>query len=109
MTEKLICITLTDRRAKLVENTLNSIEGIHCNEVQGAMYAFPRVSNSLFCQSPCRPEYSIHDGECIPPTGTYLFIYLVNLEVVKGIIAVLFGIILSYESAVSIDVQYEPI
>ena len=31
------------RRAKLVENTLNSIEGIHCNEVQGAMYAFPQV------------------------------------------------------------------
>lgn len=32
------------KRAKLVENTLNSIEGIHCNEVQGAMYAFPQVT-----------------------------------------------------------------
>lgn len=31
------------KRAKLVEDTLNSIPGIHCNEVQGAMYAFPRV------------------------------------------------------------------
>ena len=35
--------SLVRRRAKLVENTLNSIEGIHCNEVQGAMYAFPQV------------------------------------------------------------------
>jgi hypothetical protein len=108
MTEKLIFITLTDRRAKLVENTLNSIEGIHCNEVQGAMYAFPRVSYSLFCQSPCRPEYSIHDRECIPPTGTCLF-FKVNLGVVKGIIAVLFCIIIPYESAISSDVEYEPI
>jgi len=30
-------------RAKLVADTLNSIEGISCNTVQGAMYAFPRI------------------------------------------------------------------
>merc|ERR1739838_698578 len=30
-------------RAKLVADTLNSIEGITCNTVQGAMYAFPQV------------------------------------------------------------------
>eukprot|EP00092_Neocalanus_flemingeri_P019799 GFUD01021443.1.p1 GENE.GFUD01021443.1~~GFUD01021443.1.p1 ORF type:complete len:501 (-),score=161.84 GFUD01021443.1:155-1657(-) len=31
-------------RAKLVADTLNSIEGISCNTVQGAMYAFPCIS-----------------------------------------------------------------
>jgi len=31
------------RRAKLVADTLNSIEGITCNTVQGAMYAFPQI------------------------------------------------------------------
>jgi len=30
-------------RAKLVADTLNSIEGISCNTVQGAMYAFPQI------------------------------------------------------------------
>jgi alanine transaminase len=31
------------RRAEMVANTLNTIEGFHCNPVQGAMYAFPKV------------------------------------------------------------------
>ena len=31
-------------RAKLVAETFNSIEGFTCQTVQGAMYAFPRVS-----------------------------------------------------------------
>jgi len=31
-------------RARLVADTLNSIEGISCNTVQGAMYAFPSIS-----------------------------------------------------------------
>ncbi|CAB3384810.1 Hypothetical predicted protein [Cloeon dipterum] len=31
-------------RAKMVADTFNSIDGIHCNPVQGAMYAFPRIS-----------------------------------------------------------------
>jgi len=30
-------------RAKLVADTLNGIEGITCNTVQGAMYAFPNI------------------------------------------------------------------
>ena len=30
-------------RAKLVADTFNSIEGMKCNQVTGAMYAFPRV------------------------------------------------------------------
>lgn len=37
---------LTDlkAKAKLVADTLNSIEGITCNKVAGAMYAFPRLT-----------------------------------------------------------------
>ena len=31
-------------RAKLVADTFNSIDGFTCQTVQGAMYAFPRVS-----------------------------------------------------------------
>jgi len=31
-------------RAKLVADTLNGIEGFSCNTVQGAMYAFPRIT-----------------------------------------------------------------
>ena len=30
-------------RAKMVADTLNSIPGISCNTVQGAMYAFPQI------------------------------------------------------------------
>lgn len=30
-------------KATLVTETFNSIEGIKCNPVQGAMYAFPRI------------------------------------------------------------------
>lgn len=32
-------------RAKLVADTFNSIPGMSCNPVQGAMYAFPQVCN----------------------------------------------------------------
>lgn len=32
-----------NKRAKMVADTFNSIPGISCNAVQGAMYAFPQV------------------------------------------------------------------
>lgn len=35
------------QRAKLVADTFNSIDGFSCNTVQGAMYAFPRVSHAF--------------------------------------------------------------
>lgn len=31
-------------KAKLVTELLNKIEGIECNPVQGAMYAFPKIT-----------------------------------------------------------------
>ncbi|XP_076837655.1 alanine aminotransferase 2-like isoform X2 [Brachyhypopomus gauderio] len=38
--------TLSDlaRKAKLTEEILNTVPGISCNPVQGAMYSFPRIS-----------------------------------------------------------------
>lgn len=30
-------------KARLTEQTLNSVPGIKCNPVQGAMYAFPQI------------------------------------------------------------------
>lgn len=35
-------------RAKMVAETFNSIEGVSCNKVQGAMYAFPKVRTFYF-------------------------------------------------------------
>ncbi len=31
-------------RAKMVHEILNTIEGVTCNEVMGAMYAFPKIA-----------------------------------------------------------------
>jgi len=31
-------------RARLIEQGLNAVPGIHCNAVAGAMYAFPRIT-----------------------------------------------------------------
>jgi len=41
--EKQETLDLLKKKAKLVAETFNSIPGIHCNEVMGAMYAFPRI------------------------------------------------------------------
>jgi len=79
------------RRAKLVADTLNSIEGITCNTVQGAMYAFPRihlpekaVAAAAEAGQPADVFYAFHlleaTGICIIPgsgfgqfPGTYHF------------------------------------
>eukprot|EP01023_Acetabularia_acetabulum_P009420 TRINITY_DN14221_c0_g1_i2.p1 TRINITY_DN14221_c0_g1~~TRINITY_DN14221_c0_g1_i2.p1 ORF type:complete len:486 (-),score=93.32 TRINITY_DN14221_c0_g1_i2:432-1889(-) len=34
------------RRAKMLTEGLNNMEGVSCNEVQGALYAFPRITMS---------------------------------------------------------------
>lgn len=31
------------KKAKLTEDMFNKVPGIHCNPLQGAMYAFPRI------------------------------------------------------------------
>lgn len=32
------------KKAMLTTEVLNSMEGVKCNEVQGSMYAFPRIT-----------------------------------------------------------------
>jgi aspartate/methionine/tyrosine aminotransferase len=41
--EKKAVLQSLAERAKMVAETFNSIEGVSCNKVQGAMYAFPKV------------------------------------------------------------------
>jgi len=41
--EKTTVLDSLKERAQLIANTLNSFEGFSCNEVQGAMYAFPQI------------------------------------------------------------------
>lgn len=44
MNEKNAVLSSLAQRAKMVADRLNNMPGITCNTVQGAMYAFPRVS-----------------------------------------------------------------
>lgn len=44
--EKESVLQSLNERAKMVADTFNSIPGISCNTVQGAMYAFPQVQFS---------------------------------------------------------------
>jgi len=78
-------------RAKLVADTLNSIPGISCNTVQGAMYAFPQIqfpekalAAAAEAGQPADVFYAFHlleaTGICIIPgsgfgqqPGTYHF------------------------------------
>jgi alanine transaminase len=41
--EKTSVLQSLSERAGMIANTFNSIPGIKCNPVQGAMYAFPQV------------------------------------------------------------------
>jgi len=41
--EKQATLDLLKKKAELVANTFNSIPGIKCNKVTGAMYAFPKI------------------------------------------------------------------
>ena len=50
-------------KARMVTETLNKIEGITCNEVAGAMYAFPRIY---------LPEKAIEAAK------VFLFLFLVS-------------------------------
>uniref|UniRef100_H2TVB7 alanine transaminase n=1 Tax=Takifugu rubripes TaxID=31033 RepID=H2TVB7_TAKRU len=42
--ERTATLSVLAEKAKLTEQVLNTVEGIRCNPVQGAMYSFPRIS-----------------------------------------------------------------
>lgn len=62
------------RKAKLVADTLNSVEGVSSNQVAGAMYAFPRLS---------LPERAIREAESLnyAPDFYYALQFLENYGV----------------------------
>lgn len=65
------------RRAKLVASTLGSLDGVHCNEVEGAMYAFPRL---------LLPQKAIDDSE--KQGNPADFMYCMELLKKTGIVTV---------------------
>lgn len=58
--EKTAVLQSFKERAKLVAETFNSMEGIQCNEVMGAMYAFPQV----FIPKRAQEEAKVRDSWC---------------------------------------------
>ena len=41
--ERRVILQALKRKAELVYKRMNQIPGVHCNKIQGAMYAFPRI------------------------------------------------------------------
>ena len=41
--EKEEILSSLQRRAELLSDALNNLEGIHCNAIDGALYAFPTI------------------------------------------------------------------
>ena len=41
--ERRVILQAMKRKAELVYERMNQIPGVHCNKIQGAMYAFPRI------------------------------------------------------------------
>ena len=44
MQERTATLSALAEKAKLTEEILNTVPGIRCNPVQGAMYSFPRIT-----------------------------------------------------------------
>jgi len=44
MSEKNKILASLKRRAQLVASSLNQLQGVRCNEAEGAMYLFPRIT-----------------------------------------------------------------
>jgi alanine transaminase len=42
--ERTAILSSLKRRAKMVEEAMNKMEGVSCNSVEGSMYAFPRIT-----------------------------------------------------------------
>lgn len=51
------------KKGKMTTDTFNAIEGISCNPVQGAMYAFPNISI---------PKKAVEAAKVIKSIITYL-------------------------------------
>jgi len=72
--ERTHVLTTLKQRAKLVADTFNSLEGFTCNEVAGAMYAFPKIDI---------PEKAIKKAESLGQQAD--FFYAMRLLETTGI------------------------
>ena len=67
------CLNSLKIRAKLLTTKLNEIKGIKCNEVEGAMYAFPRIFLTESCIAEAKKRGMEADlfycMECLENTG----------------------------------------
>ena len=52
-------------KANLVYERLNKIPGVKCNEVQGAMYAYPKVNIPPAAWEDCRVSAPLTLGSCL--------------------------------------------
>ena len=51
------------KKAKLTEDMFNKVPGVHCNPLQGAMYAFPRIfipAKAIEEAKVSQPSFPIH-------------------------------------------------
>ncbi|KAJ7356046.1 glycerol-3-phosphate O-acyltransferase 2 [Desmophyllum pertusum] len=64
------------KKAKLTTEILNSMEGVKCNEVAGAMYAFPRITLSQRAIEEAKvqgiPPDEFYCWQVLEKTGSYL-------------------------------------
>lgn len=64
--ERTATLSALAEKAKLTEQVLNTVQGISCNPVQGAMYSFPRITI---------PEKAIKEATVSPES---FFCFLIN-------------------------------
>lgn len=69
--EKLAVLGALAEKAKLTEETLNSVPGIQCNPVQGAMYAFPRLFIPPKAVEEAKVSVATSEGWHFPTSLTY--------------------------------------
>ena len=60
----------------MVHTKFNKIPGVFCNEVQGAMYAFPRIDI---------PEKALEDAKVHTYIHVYMYIYMCDIILVDEI------------------------
>eukprot|EP00889_Picochlorum_renovo_P004270 jgi/Picre1/31300/NNA_006653.t1 len=75
--EKMAILDSLKRRAKLVVESLNAMEGVTCNRVEGALYAFPRLQ---------LPKYLLEQAEASGKPAD--FNYCMSLLDQTGIVTV---------------------
>lgn len=75
--ERAAILSSLKRRAKMVEDAMNKMEGVSCNSVEGSMYAFPRIT---------LPDKAVEDAKKQGKSAD--FVYCMQLLDKTGIVTV---------------------